>query len=59
MITFSLSKKEEENLNEWISKYKLKGTISYNFTSTGIGTTIIVHHVDSGKTKNITDYENW
>lgn len=59
MKTFNLSDKEEDNLKKWKTEHNLKGTISYTFTSTGVGTTIIVHHIDSGKTKNITDYENW
>lgn len=55
-LSFTLTDREQE-LAEQI--YKEKGSISYKFTPTGIGTELIITVLKTGEEFNITDYSVW
>jgi hypothetical protein len=60
---FELDKIEEENLAKYLKKLKDKygsyGYLTYEFTPTGIGTTIEVKSSHKKKAKDITNLDNW
>lgn len=56
---FTLTDKEKETLIFWKKLQPLESSYSYVFTPTGIGTSIQVVNIKTGKSINITDYESW
>lgn len=53
---FKLSPKEYEDAQKI---YKEKGTISYEFSPTGIGSVVKVKVLKTGEIIDITDYDTW
>jgi hypothetical protein len=63
MRTFTLSEKEEENLQKRMKKVKKKhgryGHLTFSFTPIGMGNIIKVHFEINNKTYDITDLDSW
>lgn len=70
-MKFELSKKEEENLSNWLRKHlpdhggkfpyagAAGGSLSYVFTPTSLGTAVHVHCNHCESEENLTDFSHW
>jgi len=62
---FKLTEKQQEQLNKWLNENNpdaytgaIGGRITYCFTPTAIGTFVKIEDGLTGKTVDLTDYEN-